>query len=263
MFAAVRRIAALLLVALVATLALGATAASAATTGTGEGSFVAKINAARAAVGRPALTVSSDLVAVARAQSARMAAAGKIWHNPNLTTDVKNWRVVGENVGQGPTVSDLHTAFMNSPMHRANILDSDYTQVGIGTVVSDSGQIFVTEVFRTPRTAVAAKPAAPKAPAPVAKAPAAKAPAAKAPVAKAAAAKAPAAKAVAAKAVAAKAPVATPAVAPATAPVVRPTLTEKLATARAAAGHASPAAGSGDPLARVAGFTAAMAVLAA
>jgi hypothetical protein len=40
-------------------------------------------------------------------------------------------------------------AFMQSPGHRANILDSDFTEIGIGVVVT-SDRIWVTQVFREP-----------------------------------------------------------------------------------------------------------------
>jgi hypothetical protein len=39
---------------------------------------------------------------------------------------------------------------MNSPEHLANILDSDYTQIGVGVTVDRSGIIWVTEDFRQP-----------------------------------------------------------------------------------------------------------------
>jgi hypothetical protein len=38
---------------------------------------------------------------------------------------------------------------MNSPGHRANILDRDYTEVGIGAVTV-AGRVWVAEVFRRP-----------------------------------------------------------------------------------------------------------------
>lgn len=121
-----------------------------------ESDFVSRHNSIRAANGRSSLAVYSDLVDVARRHSARMAAAESIWHNPNLSSEVKNWRIVGENVGMGPSVSDLMDAFMNSPSHRSNILDSEYNQFGVGVVVNN-GTIYVTVVFAlrsgsTPKT---------------------------------------------------------------------------------------------------------------
>src|SRR5204862_1717148 len=56
----------------------------------------------------------------------------------------------GENVGVGPNVDSLEDAFMNSPEHRANILDSDYTEIGIGTAVGKDGRLYVTQDFRQP-----------------------------------------------------------------------------------------------------------------
>lgn len=114
-----------------------------------EAAFVAKIYTERHSRHLRGLTVRSDLVLVARGHSAKMARANRLYHNPYLTTQVKNWRWVGENVGVGPSVDALHKAFMASPGHRANILDTDYTEVGIGTVVV-GGKMWVTEVFRTP-----------------------------------------------------------------------------------------------------------------
>jgi hypothetical protein len=115
-----------------------------------ESQFVAKTNAARQSAGMSSYSVAYDLVSIARAHSADMARSQSLYHNPSLTSQVQNWQAVGENVGEGPNVDDIHTAFMNSPDHRANILDHDFTQVGIGVVVDKNGIIWVTEVFREP-----------------------------------------------------------------------------------------------------------------
>ena len=116
-----------------------------------ESSFVSHINAERAAQGRSAVKVASDLVSVARRHSERMASSNNLHHNPNLGGDVSGWQKVGENVGRGPSVDAIHQGFMNSPSHRANILDSDWVEVGVGVVVRD-GQMWVTEVFRLPQS---------------------------------------------------------------------------------------------------------------
>jgi hypothetical protein len=124
------------------------------------GSFVSSINAARRAAGRPALSFRSDLAGVAYRQSQRMARKDSLYHNPNLGRDVRGWQAVGENVGRGGDSASLHQAFMNSPTHRANILDRDFTEVGVGVVIDGNGIMWVTEVFRRPfRTPVIRKPA--------------------------------------------------------------------------------------------------------
>jgi hypothetical protein len=137
--------------------------APAAYAGPSESEFVSLTNHARASAGLRGYTVASDLLALARKHSAEMAAKGTIYHNPNLGSDVSNWRAVGENVGMGGSASSIHNAFMNSQHHRDNILDRDFTQVGIGTAVSKDGVLFVTEVFRQPMsstsTTTAPKPA--------------------------------------------------------------------------------------------------------
>ena len=139
-----------LALALTAVLTGALTAAPAGAT-TAEDSLTARLNGARSDHGVPSLATRSDLVAVARAQATRMADSGTLYHNPNLTTDVTNWRWVGENVGYGPDVQTVHVAFMNSDGHRANILDTDYTEVGVG-VVERGDRVWVAEVFRRPQT---------------------------------------------------------------------------------------------------------------
>ena len=139
-----------LALALAAVLTGALTAAPAGAT-TAEDSLTARLNGARSDHGLPSLATRSDLVAVARAQATRMADSGTLYHNPNLTTDVTNWRWVGENVGYGPDVQTVHVAFMNSDGHRANILDTDYTEVGVG-VVERGDRVWVAEVFRRPQT---------------------------------------------------------------------------------------------------------------
>ena len=114
-----------------------------------EDAFLSRINHARAARDIPRLDVGGLISQVAREQARRMAERNRLFHNPQLTTDVTNWRVVGENVGYGPDALTLHQAFMQSSEHRANLLDRDYTRVGVGVVVRD-GRVWVSEVFKTP-----------------------------------------------------------------------------------------------------------------
>jgi len=116
---------------------------------TAENELFNRLTKARIVHGRPALARKYDLTRVARAQAQRMASSGRLYHNPNLRTAVSNWRWVGENVGYAPTILTVHRAFMRSPGHRANILDRDYTQVGVG-VVRRGSRVWVAEVFRRP-----------------------------------------------------------------------------------------------------------------
>lgn len=112
------------------------------------------VNGARAAAGLPALRVAPDLAAVAQGQSAAMAGSGTLYHNPNLATQVTNWTRLSENVGYGPRLGAVHDAFMASAGHRANILDRNVSEMGIGVAWSGS-TVWVTEVFRQPTTVAA------------------------------------------------------------------------------------------------------------
>lgn len=53
---------------------------------------------------------------------------------------------VAENLAEAPEVETAHRGLMNSPGHRANILNPDYSAVGIA-IVQDGGQLFVTQDF--------------------------------------------------------------------------------------------------------------------
>lgn len=114
-----------------------------------EGSFASKTNGERSSRGISTLGWSDDLARVARNHSQEMANQNDLHHNRNLGSEVSGWEVIGENVGYGPSVNDLHQAFMNSTAHRDNILDRDYTEIGVGTVWKD-GTLWVTEVFMRP-----------------------------------------------------------------------------------------------------------------
>jgi hypothetical protein len=119
--------------------------------GASPSSYASMLNGERTSNGLPPLTFSGDLAAVAQRWSAQMASSGTLSHNPGLTSQVHNWQAVGENVGEGPTIEDLDKAFWDSPEHRANILDTDYREFGVGYTVRD-GIIWIAVDFRQPLT---------------------------------------------------------------------------------------------------------------
>lgn len=145
-----------------------------------EADFVARINALRAAKGLAPLTVHGELVDLGRRWSTTMADADRIWHNPDLTTSVAaDWRKLGENVGVGMSVGKLFDAFVASPSHYENLVEPEFTHVGVGVVIGRDGALFTAHQFMTLAASPAPSPAAP-APAPTprpAPAPAAAAPA--------------------------------------------------------------------------------------
>ena len=139
--------------ALLASLLTGVATASSASA-SDAGTFVASINSARRSAGLAPLTSNSTLTSVARSWAGHLAATQHLAHNPGLTSQVSGWKVLGENVGSGGSASSIHAAFMASAPHRANILSSRYSQVGVA-VASGGGQLWVVEVFRLPTGASA------------------------------------------------------------------------------------------------------------
>ena len=112
-----------------------------------ESRLVSLVNAERAERGLARLSIASDLMSVAHRHAAEMASRRSIYHNSSLTSDVRGWRAIGENVGRGPTVSSVHSAFMSSSSHRAHVLSSRYKQIGTGVVKGSDGSLYVAEVF--------------------------------------------------------------------------------------------------------------------
>ncbi len=103
------------------------------------------------------------LAAVARAHSLDMMNQGYFAHQDpqgrSVATRVEAagmaWQAVGENIAVYDSVHGAQTAFMNEPRfaknHRANILSSDFTEVGIGIVQVPDGSLFITQDFYTER----------------------------------------------------------------------------------------------------------------
>jgi hypothetical protein len=105
-------------------------------------------NGARSDHGIRRLSSVSDLASIAESHSRNMAARRRIYHNDSLPSQVDgNWRKLGENVGRGSSVQQVHNAFMGSSTHRVHILDASYTQVGVGVARGSDGYVYVTEVF--------------------------------------------------------------------------------------------------------------------
>src|SRR5436305_10088529 len=100
-----------------------------------EALFVAKINDLRASVGVQPLVVDPGMTQVAENWTEQMAAQGDISHNPNLHAQLTpNRTKLGENVGMGPSVDSVFSAFVASPHHYANLTDPDFNRVGVAVV---------------------------------------------------------------------------------------------------------------------------------
>jgi hypothetical protein len=147
-------------IGITATLALAATAAYAASGD--ESGFFGKINEERTSRGIRTLAFSESLASVARRHTTAMADQGRLFHNDNLPNEVSGWELLGENVGYGSSIEQIHSLFMESETHRDDILGT-FASVGVGAEWRD-GTLWVTEVFFLP----ARSPSRRSAPAPMA-----------------------------------------------------------------------------------------------
>jgi len=119
-----------------------------------ERELFASVKQARLARGLAPLRWDDRLAAAARRHAEVMAERGSAQHGfagePGLTTRVKqegaHFSWLSENVTQGPTPRFIHSQFMNSAPHRANILDRDMDSIGVGAV-EQGGQLFAVEDF--------------------------------------------------------------------------------------------------------------------
>lgn len=118
------------------------------------------VNKDRVANGLKPLVLDTSLVSAAQAKANDEATQGYFSHTS--PQGVKGWDFIatsyvraGENLGLNfYNASDLETAWMNSPTHKANILDSSFTHTGIAV---DEGMYqgqkanFIVQLFTLPQ----------------------------------------------------------------------------------------------------------------
>ncbi|MFB6836816.1 CAP domain-containing protein [Streptomyces sp. NPDC056361] len=115
---------------------------------------IALVNAERAKAGCGPLTANATLTRAAQGHSDDMAARDFFDHtNPDgkgpgdrVTAAGYPWSTYGENIAMGQqTPEQVMDAWMNSSGHRANILNCDFKEIGIG--IHSSGGPYWTQVF--------------------------------------------------------------------------------------------------------------------
>lgn len=157
------------LTALVLTVPVGLST-SAPARASGAGDVTGLVNGARSSAGLAPLAHDPGLAGVAQAWAERMAANGAMSHNPSTGAQIPGgWSTWGENVAWStdPSPAGLHASLMGSSGHRANILSSAFTSVGVGYATDAAGGAYVAQVFAAYPGAAPAAPA----PAPAAAAP--------------------------------------------------------------------------------------------
>jgi uncharacterized protein YkwD len=142
-------------IALVATLVLGLAALGAApagaSTGTPRTRMYRATNQSRTNHSVKKVDIHYRISKLVRRHSVAMAKKGSIFHTGDpggKYLDGVKWSTWGENVGvTGGTIAGLERAFMDSPLHRANILNEGFRRVAVGTYRDGDGLLWVTVFF--------------------------------------------------------------------------------------------------------------------
>ncbi|QGU96783.1 serine protease [Clostridium bovifaecis] len=115
-------------------------ATNTATLSTAEQQMIKLVNEARSQNNLPALKVDTSLSSVARTKSQDMIDNNYFSHNsPKYGSPfdmMKSFGIkyiqAGENIAGNQSVANAHNSLMNSPGHRKNILNPEFTHIGIG-----------------------------------------------------------------------------------------------------------------------------------
>ena len=113
--------------------------------------IVVLVNAQRTARGLRPLIVSPCATRYAAPWTTHMAATNTLAHQSLAPLMRCPARMAGENIAYGNVSADQMMAmWMNSPGHRANILNPGFTRIGVGAVRTTSGRWWATQDFVTP-----------------------------------------------------------------------------------------------------------------
>jgi len=120
-----------------------------------EEAMVEAVNVERAKAGLKPLKVDDKIRKVARDYSIDMAKNGYFSHESlsgqspfdRLRAGGVIFRTAGENIGLAPTYELAQIGFMNSPEHRANILDPNFRHIGIGIIDVGAYGRMITQDF--------------------------------------------------------------------------------------------------------------------
>jgi uncharacterized protein YkwD len=125
--------------------------------------FLAELNADRVGNGLPAVSADGVLSGLARQRSQQLLSSGVFSHYDTaghlVFSGMLNgigfpYQFAGENLAEnnsadlGQSLNMANTQLMNSPEHRANILNSRFNEAGVGIAgPGPNGQFYYTQIF--------------------------------------------------------------------------------------------------------------------
>ena len=115
------------------------------------------VNAARAEAGLAPVVFDEALAVVARAHAEEMFREGYFAHDSPITGTPSDrlaaagipYLLTGENLALAQSIPQAHEGLMDSPGHRANILNPSYAKVGIGVVRGQPLGLIAVQQFTT------------------------------------------------------------------------------------------------------------------
>ncbi|HWI52588.1 MAG TPA: CAP domain-containing protein [Symbiobacteriaceae bacterium] len=113
------------------------------------------VNGERTKLGLPAYKADLELTKLARMKSQDMINRNYFSHqSPTYGSPFDmmakygvTYKTAGENIAGNGSVSGAHTSLMNSPGHRANILNTGFNTIGIGIVHGGQYGMMFTQMF--------------------------------------------------------------------------------------------------------------------
>lgn len=115
-------------------------------------------NKEREKAGLSPLKLNAKLLKAARAHSANMAKQDRMEHtldDKEFTDRIKEagyvYSVAAENIAKGAVPAKVMQLWMESELHKANILSADVTEIGIGIARNEKGERYYTQVFAAPK----------------------------------------------------------------------------------------------------------------
>ena len=117
------------------------------------------VNKERAAAGLPALKVNTKLAGVAEKKAEDLRDKNYFDHqSPTYGSPFDmmkqfgiSYTAAGENIAKGQrTPDEVMNGWMNSPGHRANILNANFTEIGVGYVTDSNGTTYWVQHFIRP-----------------------------------------------------------------------------------------------------------------
>ena len=118
-------------------------------------------SAERRSAGLQPLRPEARLSQAAQLHADQLARAGRLEHalpgaryptlEDRLATSGYEWRAVGENLASGqPTAAQVVDTWMSSSPHRANILNSTFTETGAAVATDRGGRPYYVQLFGRP-----------------------------------------------------------------------------------------------------------------